>query len=132
MCGDGLNALVRVRNGEVAYWPNLGYGRFGARVTMDGAPRFDRDEQFDQRRIRLADVDGSGVNDLIYLGAAGARIWFNQSGNRWSEPRPLQSFPAQHSVASVSTTDLLGNGTACLVWSSPAPAILLVRCATST
>ena len=26
---------VRLRNGEVCYGPNLGYGRFGAKVTMD-------------------------------------------------------------------------------------------------
>jgi hypothetical protein len=35
MCGDGLTAIVRIRNGEVCYWPNLGYGRFGAKVMMD-------------------------------------------------------------------------------------------------
>ena len=28
MTGDGLTDLVRIRNGEVCYWPNLGYGRF--------------------------------------------------------------------------------------------------------
>ena len=39
--GDGLTDLVRIRNGEVCYWPNLGYGRFGAKVTMDHAPCFD-------------------------------------------------------------------------------------------
>ena len=37
MSGDGLSDIVRVRNGEVCYWPNLGYGRFGAKVTMDRA-----------------------------------------------------------------------------------------------
>ena len=42
MSGDGLNDIVRVRNGEACYWPNVGYGRFGAKVTMDFAPRFDR------------------------------------------------------------------------------------------
>src|SRR5262249_35034988 len=26
MCGDGLTDLVRIRNGEVCYWPNQGYG----------------------------------------------------------------------------------------------------------
>jgi hypothetical protein len=36
MTGDGLRDLVRVRNGEVCYWPNLGYARFGAKVVMDG------------------------------------------------------------------------------------------------
>ena len=35
MTGDGLSDIVRIRNGEVCYWPNRGYGRFGAKVTMD-------------------------------------------------------------------------------------------------
>jgi hypothetical protein len=65
LSGDGLTDLVRIRNGEVCYWPNLGYGKFGAKVTMDNSPWFDRPDQFDQRRIRLADVDGSGVTDII-------------------------------------------------------------------
>ena len=38
LSGDGLTDLVRIRNGEVCYWPNLGYGRFGAKVTMDHSP----------------------------------------------------------------------------------------------
>ena len=41
MSGDGLSDIVRIRNGEVCYWPNLGYGRFGAKVTMDNSPLFD-------------------------------------------------------------------------------------------
>lgn len=48
--GDGLTDLVRIRNGEVCYWPNIGYGRFGAKVTMDGAPWFDRPDLFDQKK----------------------------------------------------------------------------------
>jgi hypothetical protein len=66
MSGDGLTDLVRIRNGDVCYWPNLGYGRFGAKVTMDKAPWFDAPDLFDQRRIRLADIDGSGTTDIIY------------------------------------------------------------------
>ncbi|HKP11146.1 MAG TPA: toxin TcdB middle/C-terminal domain-containing protein [Blastocatellia bacterium] len=121
MCGDGLTALVRIRNGEVCYWPNLGYGRFGAKVTMDNAPRFDNPDQFNHQRVRLADIDGSGVTDIIYLGRDGVRLYFNQSGNRWSSARRLSQFPRVDSLSSVTTVDLLGNGTACLVWASPAP-----------
>src|SRR6185369_3964223 len=55
LSGDGLTDLLRIRNGEVCYWPNLGYGRFGAKVTMDNSPWFDEPDQFDQRSIRLAD-----------------------------------------------------------------------------
>jgi RHS repeat-associated protein len=121
MCGDGLTDLVRIRNGDVCYWPNLGHGRFDAKVTMDNAPWFDHPDQFDQRRLRLADIDGSGTNDIIYLHRDGVRLYFNQSGNRLSDPRPLTSFPAVDNVTSVMTADLLGNGAACLVWSSPLP-----------
>lgn len=119
MCGDGLTDLVRIRNGEVCYWANLGYGRFGAKVTLDNAPWFDNPDLFDQKRVRLADIDGSGTNDIIYLGRDGVDLYFNQSGNGWSEPRRLSNFPAVDNLSSIMTADLLGNGTACLVWSSP-------------
>ncbi len=119
MCGDGLTDVVRIRNGEVCYWPNLGYGRFGAKVTMDHAPWFDHGDQFDQRRVRLADVDGSGASDIIYLGRNSVRLYFNQSGNSWSAAQVLTHFPAVDNLTNVAAVDLLGNGTACLVWSSP-------------
>jgi hypothetical protein len=121
MCGDGLTDLVRIRNGEVCYWPNLGYGRFGAKVTMDGVPRFDNPDQFDQRRVRLADIDGSGTSDILYLARDGARLYFNQSGNRLGEARRLAHFPRIDNVSSVMMVDLLANGTACRVWSSLLP-----------
>jgi RHS repeat-associated protein len=121
MCGDGLTDLVRIRNGEVCYWPNLGYGRFGAKVTMDRPPLFDRTDQFDQRRIRLGDIDGSGTTDIFYLGCNGITFWRNESGNRWSDPQRLSVLPPADTVTSISVVDLLGNGTACLVWSSPLP-----------
>jgi hypothetical protein len=119
MSGDGLTDLVRIRCGEICYWPNLGYGRFGAKVTMDHAPHFDHPDQFDHKRIRLADIDGSGTTDIIYLHRDGVRLYFNQSGNSWSQPQVLQVFPPVDDLVSIAPTDLLGNGTTCLVWSSP-------------
>lgn len=121
LSGDGLTDLVRIRNGEICYWPNLGYGRFGAKVTMDNAPWFDHPDHFNQQRIRLADIDGSGVTDIIYLGRDGVYIYLNLSGNRWGEERKLKHFPHVDNLSSVMAVDLLGNGTACLVWSSSLP-----------
>ena len=121
LSGDGLTDVVRIRNGEVCYWPNLGYARFGAKITMDGAPIFDFPEQFDHKHIRLADIDGSGTTDIIYLGRNKVSLYFNQAGNSWSEPHELSEFPDTDNLASVTVVDLLGNGTACLVWSSPLP-----------
>jgi RHS repeat-associated protein len=119
--GDGLTDIVRVRNGEVCYWPNLGYARFGAKVEMDNAPWFEEPDLFDGKRIRLADVDGSGTTDIIYLASDGARIYFNQSGNSWSAEKTLDQFPPVNDSDSVFALDLLGNGTACLLWSSALP-----------
>jgi RHS repeat-associated protein len=121
LSGDGLTDLVRIRNGDICFWPNLGYGRFGAKVTMDNAPWFDNPDHFDHKRIRLADIDGSGTTDIIYLHREGVRLYFNQSGNGWSDAYQLQVFPRVDDVVSIVPTDLLGNGTACLVWSSPLP-----------
>ena len=122
LSGDGLSDVVRIRNGEVCYWPNLGYGRFGAKVTMDHAPTFDAPDQFEPSRIRLADIDGTGTTDIVYLHADGVRLYFNQSGNSWSEPKVLRLFPHVTNLSAIVPADLLGNGTACLVWSSPLPA----------
>jgi RHS repeat-associated protein len=119
MAGDSLSDIVRIRYSEVCYWPNLGYGRFGAKVTMGNAPVFESPDIFDPRRIHLADIDGSGNSDIIYAGHEGISLYFNQSGNFWSPPRWLFHFPRVDSLKSIAATDLLGNGTACLVWSSP-------------
>ena len=121
MSGDGLSDIVRIRNGEVCYWPNLGYGRFGTKVTMDEAPWFDAPDMFDPARIRLGDIDGSGVTDIIYLASDGVKLYFNQSGNAWSQPAQAIDFPQVSSLTAIDALDLMGNGTVCLVWTSSAP-----------
>lgn len=119
MSGDGLTDIVRVRNGEVCYWPNLGYGRFGAKVSMDGAPLFDHPGAFNPARLRLADIDGSGTADIVYLGREQFRCWKNLGGNRFgATPFVIDAVPGLHDQAQVSVMDLLGDGVACIVWSS--------------
>lgn len=116
--GDGLIDLVRTRNGEVCYWPNLGHGRFGAKVTLDASPFFDTAELFDPRLVRFADLDGSGPSDLLYLGRHGLQIYFNCSGNSLSAPLSVRSLPPADALSNLAVVDLLGRGTACLVWTS--------------
>ncbi len=118
--GDGLTDLVRIRNGQVCYWPNMGYGRFGPKTTLDGSPFFDSVDLFDQKWIRLADIDGSGTTDVLYLGEDGIKIYYNESGNSLSNERNISYFPKIAS-SDIRVVDLFGNGTACLVWSSPLP-----------
>ena len=116
MSGDGLSDVVRIRNGSISYWPNVGYGQFGSRVHMSSAPRFDHSDRYDPSRIRLGDLDGSGPTDLLYVGPSGVRLWFNHSGNGWSEPTELGNFSASARPHDVQLADLTGDGTQCLVW----------------
>lgn len=119
MSGDGMTDIVRIRNGEICYWPNLGYGKFGAKISMDNAPWFDHPDNFNPSYLRLADIDGSGTTDIIYLGQNKFTCWMNLSGNSFSTvPFEIDVFPEIHNHAKIMVTDLLGNGVACIVWSS--------------
>lgn len=120
MSGDGLPDLVRIRRGSIIYWPNLGYGRFGRPVTMSDCPQLDYLQAFDSKRIRLADIDGSGTTDLLYLRADRIDIYANEAGNRWVSKPSIRHLPRWTPSASVEVLDLLGTGTACVVWSSQA------------
>lgn len=117
MSGDGLPDLVRIRNGSVVYWPSLGHGRFGSPVVMSSAPQLDHPHQFDPHRIRLADIDGSGTTDILYLNADRVDVYANVAGNRWVRRPSLLQLPQWSPNASVETVDIFGNGTSCLVWS---------------
>ncbi len=126
MSGDGLMDIVRIRNHDIVYWPNLGYGKFGSRVSMGNAPVFDHDDSFNPEYVKLADLDGSGTTDIVYLGNGSFKIYFNQSGNSWREENiikgvnPIPFFEIDNH-AHVNIIDLLGTGTGCIVWSSTLP-----------
>jgi RHS repeat-associated protein len=122
MTGDGLTDIVRIRNGEVCYWPNLGFGRFGPRVTMDRSPVFDLPDRFDPRYVQLADISGSGTADILYLHPRRLTAFLNRTGNAFGDPVAIAPFPSLEPPGRLTVTDFLGRGTACLVWSSPLPA----------
>ncbi len=115
MTGDGLHDVVLVHNGRVDYWPNMGYGRFGRRITMANAPRLGAD--FDPKRLFLADLTGTGCADLIYVDFDRVHFWFNQSGNVWSNRETILGTPPATDAAAIQFADVFGTGTATLVWS---------------
>ena len=115
MCGDGLSDRVRIRNGNLTYWPNLGYGKFGSAIVMEKAPIFE--DTFDASRLFLADIDGSGTSDLIYVRSQYIEVYFNQSGNSFSEPIQIPLPSPYHPLCQVQLADIRGNGTTCFVLS---------------
>ncbi|KAK4939447.1 hypothetical protein LTR10_020253 [Elasticomyces elasticus] len=120
MSGDGLVDLCRIRNGDCCYWPQLGYGRFGRQICFDNAPWSDYCDQYDHARVKIADLDGSGTADILYLCEDGVEIYLNQSGNRFSD-RKWVPLPWLNNTSAFNTVDLLGNGTQSLVCSSMLP-----------
>ena len=122
MSGDGLTDIVRIRNGEVCYWANMGYGKFSSKISMSNAPLFDHPDLFNLQYLHLADVSGTGATDIIYLGKNEFKAFINLSGNAWSDAHEIKPFLQIDSNSKLSVIDLLGTGTSCIVWSSDLPA----------
>lgn len=121
MSGDGLADIVRIRNSEICYWANIGYGRFSAKINMSNAPLFDHPDLFNPQYLHLADVSGTGATDIVYLGKNKFKAFINLSGNAWSDAHEIEPFCPVDSNSQLSVIDLLGRGTSCIVWSSDLP-----------
>jgi RHS repeat-associated protein len=121
MTGDGLTDIVRICNGDICYWANMGYGRFSSKISMANAPRFDYTGQYNPEFIHLADITGTGATDIIYSGCDGLKAYLNLSGNAWSDVHEIEPFFPTDNHSQLSVIDLLGTGTSCIVWSSDLP-----------
>jgi YD repeat-containing protein len=119
LLGSGQQHLIRIRHNEVKCWPNLGHGRFG-RGRVFASLDFPY-EAFDTSRLLLADLDGSGATDIIYLQSDCARIFMNRCGNGllahvdlpWPQGVRYDRF------CQVSSADLSGLGCSSLILSVP-------------
>jgi RHS repeat-associated protein len=121
MSGDGVDDIVMVHSGSVEYWPHLGHCRFGKRLRMKNSPRFEDAAFFpgigyDPKRLLVGDIDGDGLDDLVYVGSGDTTIWINQSGNAWSDPIVIHGTPLFSNIDDVRLVDMLGTGTAGVLW----------------
>lgn len=115
MFGDGLLHRVRITNGMVECWPNMGYGRFGKRIVFGNAPRFG--DALNASRLFLADTDGSGAMDIVYAYADRVEVFINNGGNSFREPISI-SLPAVYDeLCQISFADVKGSGSQCMVFS---------------
>jgi RHS repeat-associated protein len=112
MTGDGLCDVVRIRSDEIAYWPNLGYGRFGGKVVLGAGPG----AAVDPTHVRVCDVDGLGPSDLLILQpGGGGTLWLNEAGNRLVAGPTIATPPlADLALSSLGRVD--GSPTGSLVW----------------
>lgn len=117
--GDGLSHRVRITPSSVEAWPSMGYGRFGDRVVLANPPSFS--DRFDAQRLFLADIDGSGTTDLLYVHPDRIELYLNQSGNGFSDPITILLPEPYGKLDQIAFSDILGNGTNCLVFTKMSP-----------
>jgi RHS repeat-associated protein len=115
MTGDGMQDIVLVSDGNVEYWPNMGHGKWGAKVSMVHGPRYPY--QYDPKRILIGDIDGDGMSDIVYVDNNKITLWMNQSGNQWSDPILIEGTPPVFDMNSVRIADMQGTGIGGIVWS---------------
>lgn len=113
MNGDGVTDLVLLLSGRIVVHPGMGSGRWGAGRVMANTPNFDVPNP--DTDVLLADLSGDGLPDLILIGPQSIRIYPNRQGEAFGEPIVFSRTPALGS-ARLTTADVHGNGTSCLVW----------------
>jgi RHS repeat-associated protein len=117
MTGDGAVDLVEVSSGAVRYWPSLGNGRFAEAVLMDDSPRI-QDLQNQADAVFLADIDGDGCADLVFLQDDRVTVWINRNGAAFADRADVAPIPTPLR-GSGRLVNLTGTATAGLVWNSP-------------
>ena len=117
--GDGLAHRVRVRDGSVEAWPNLGNGRFDAMVAIANAPRIP--PTLATSRIILADVTGTGPADLLLIDNDHVALYANHAGDHF-EPEVRIALPfTVNDQDTIALADVVGDGRQRLVVSKAGP-----------
>ena len=129
MNGDGLTDIVRVRNGQIQYWPGRGTGLWGTgalddcpsgsfgqgrHVVMAGSPQFSAANG----PPRLEDVNGDGLADLVQVRFNAVDIWLNVDGVGWTADRHIiHNTPTIAPIQShMRIVDANGSGTRDILW----------------
>ncbi|MCO7520853.1 MULTISPECIES: SpvB/TcaC N-terminal domain-containing protein [unclassified Pseudomonas] len=116
-CGSGQQHLLRITGQGVTLWPSLGYGNFAEAVAIPGFAV----DRFNASRVWLADTDGAGTTDILYLEPERIRVFVSQCGNRYVEGDSIPAPPGVlfDATCQLQVADIRGQGTADLLLTVP-------------
>ncbi len=122
MNGDRLKdfAWLRVLNSkvEVQYWPHKGQLAFDEAIAIQNQPDA---TGLIAERLKLQDINGDGLADLVYVQTGQVRFWLQQlmaSGPSWSNPQAVSAPNYVPSATGLFEGDINGNGTNDFIWVS--------------
>ena len=129
MNGDGIVDIVKLQRGQVQYWPgrgngfwgtghrdDCGAGTFGSNrsVMMTSSPQW---SDLSGDSLRLDDVNGDGLPDIVQVRFDGVDVWLNVDGASFTNRHIISNTPASPSYAQrVRLTDINGSGTPDILW----------------
>lgn len=117
MNGDGLEDIVYATNGELTYFPNRGLEGFGRAVKFEHMPA----NLFQDSAIHLADMNGDGLSDVLYILGNNVRLMLNQGmqNGRFKLANHV-IFKGKRNMRedAVRFVDINGNGSTDIVWYS--------------
>ena len=130
MNGDGITDLVKLQRGAIKYWPGRGNGVFGTgerddcpggsfgtnrHISMVASPQY---SDISSSTVKLGDVNGDGLDDLVQIRFDAVDIWLNVDGQGWTDERHILDGTPYHAGYHnrVRITDVNGSGTSDVVW----------------
>ena len=113
--GDGIPDALRMGAKGVTYFENLGDGEWAPGIPIAHSPPY----RLDDPRAQLADINGDGLPDLVYMNRGRIEVWPGLGRGRFGESYLLENAPSYGSdfdPSKVRWADLTGSGQADLLY----------------
>jgi RHS repeat-associated protein len=113
--GDGIPDALRSNSSGWLYFENQGGGRWAPAQRVVNPPPVGLDDE----RVHLADINGDGIPDLVYMERSRIRVWPGVGAGRFGPPFEMQHPPdlgSSFDPKAVRWADMTGSGQSDLLY----------------